>query len=580
MLFRIGVEQRSREIGILQAVGYPLAKIRRRFLYEGATVAGIGSLLGCLLAVGYAELMIFGLQTWWLPAIGTPFMELHVNPTSLLSGVLISLAVVMISIRLTVQQLGETSTTQLLAGETDFAELTLKLQTKKTDFSSRMALAKNIGLTIIVVLIAFFVFFDKWFSDTFGAWIENPIIDFLLFIFTIIGFGWDAFDRWLKSQKLPKRLNRVRFALKNAARQPGRSTTSVKTISLACCIIVAVGANRHDAPPETAYAFVAESALPLHHSLNTLDGRFELGFSEKNAELLSQSEIFPFRVLPGEDVSCLNLYQPQKPQILGAPDAITFPTVLDELRWRTLTSRHLEAGRVPAIGDENSLRWILHHNPDDDFIVQDEFGKPLRLELETIENSLFQSQLIISESNFTKYFPSRSGYQFFLIKTPPELREETAQVLEKTLGDYGFDLTSASARLAGYRAVENTYISTFQSLGGLGVLLGTFGLALIFFRNIIERRGELATLRAFGFRRQLLSRMLFLESCFLLAVGMLIGIVAGLVAILGSQGHLPSFPWVSLTITLLFIFGFGIIANAIAVAVALRSPLLSTLKSE
>ena len=580
MLFRIGVEQRSREIGILQAVGYPLAKIRRRFLYEGATVAGIGSLLGCLLAMGYAELMIFGLQTWWLPAIGTPFMELHVNPTSLLSGVLISLAVVMISIRLTVQQLGETSTTQLLAGETDFAELTLKLQTKKTDFSSRMALAKNIGLTIIVVLIAFFVFFDKWFSDTFGAWIENPIIDFLLFIFTIIGFGWDAFDRWLKSQKLPKRLNRVRFALKNAARQPGRSTTSVKTISLACCIIVAVGANRHDAPPETAYAFVAESALPLHHSLNTLDGRFELGFSEKNAELLSQSEIFPFRVLPGEDVSCLNLYQPQKPQILGAPDAITFPTVLDELRWRTLTSRHLEAGRVPAIGDENSLRWILHHNPDDDFIVQDEFGKPLRLELETIENSLFQSQLIISESNFTKYFPSRSGYQFFLIKTPPELREETAQVLEKTLGDYGFDLTSASARLAGYRAVENTYISTFQSLGGLGVLLGTFGLALIFFRNIIERRGELATLRAFGFRRQLLSRMLFLESCFLLTVGMLIGIVAGLVAILGSQGHLPSFPWVSLTITLLFIFGFGIIANAVAVAVALRSPLLSTLKSE
>ena len=269
------------------------------------------------------------------------------------------------------------------------------------------------------------------------------------------------------------------------------------------------------------------------------------------------------------------LYQPQKPQILGAPD-----TMLDEYPWSQIRVVQPEGGRAPAIGDMKSLRWILHHNPDEDFIVQDEFGKPLRLELETIENSLFQSQLIISASNFTKYFPSQSGYQFFLIKTPPELREETAQVLEKTLGDYGFDLTSASARLASYRAVENTYISTFQSLGGLGVLLGTFGLALILFRNIIERRGELATLRAFGFRRQLLSRILFLESCFLLTVGMLIGIVAGLVAILGSQGHLPSFPWVSLTITLLFIFGFGIIANAIAVAVALRSPLLSTLKSE
>ena len=575
MLFRIGVEQRAREIGILQAVGYPLVKIRRRFLYEGGSVAGIGSLLGCVLAVGYAQLMIFGLKTWWLPAIGTPFVELHVNPWNLLSGVLIALAVVMISIRLTVQQLGETSTTALLAGETDFAELTLKQQTKKTEFSSRLAIARKIGTTFVVVIIVFFLFFDKWFSDTVGAWVEDPIIDFLLLTSSVIGIGWDVFNRWLKSQKVPRRLNRMRFALKNAARQPGRSKTCVTTVSLACCIIVAVGANRHDAPPETEYAFVAESALPLHHSLNTPDGRFELGFSEKASELLSASEIFPFRVLPGEDVSCLNLYQPQKPQILGASDAM-----LDEYPWSQIRVVQPEGGRAPAIGDEKSLRWILHHNPDDDFLMQDEFGKPLSLQLETLENSLFQSQLIISESNFTKYFPSQSGYQFFLIKTPPALREETAQVLEKILGDYGFDLTSASARLASYRAVENTYISTFQSLGGLGVLLGTFGLALVLFRNIIERRGELATLRAFGFRRQLLSRMLFLESCFLLAVGMLIGIVAGLVAVLGSQGHLPSFPWLSLTITLLFIFGFGIIANAIAVAVALRSPLLSTLKSE
>ena len=254
--------------------------------------------------------------------------------------------------------------------------------------------------------------------------------------------------------------------------------------------------------------------------------------------------------------------------------------MLEEPPWNRLRLMRFGEGKIPAIGDDKSLRWILHHNPDDDFLIQDEFGSLLRLNLETVENSLFQSQLIISASDFTKYFPSQSGYQFFLIKTPPAVREETAQILEKTLGDYGFDLTSASARLASYRSVENTYISTFQSLGGLGVLLGTFGLALVLFRNIIERRGELATLRAFGFRRQLLSRMLFLESCFLLTVGMFIGIVAGLAAVLAANGRFPAFPWFSLTITLLFIFCFGIIANAVSVAVALRSPLLATLKSE
>ena len=639
MFFRIGVEQRSREIGLLQAVGYPLTKIRRRFLYEGATIASIGSLLGCLLAIGYAQLMIFGLQTWWLPAIGTPFIEFHVSFWSLLIGVLVTLLVIMNTIRGTVARIGRAATASLLAGVTDFDEAKVKPKSQKANVPSRWAaripaLILGIwfgifagrtfftdgwsGIVILVVIAAIVIVFVRidfrigphpnltpqymksftlfgsigigvglvispftfipWIHDivtTVTGGFEHPIFHFLMLTLSILGIGWFVFDRWLSSQNVPNKLTRTRFALKNAARQPGRSKTCVTTISLACCIIVAVGANRHDAPPETEYAFVAESALPLHHSLNTPEGRFELGFSEKASELLSASEITPFRVLPGEDVSCLNLYQPQKPQILGMSD-----NALDVYPWNTLKVEGSHANMIVALGDAKSLRWILHHDPKENFLIQDEFGKPLYLHLHTLENSLFQSQLILSESNFTKYFPSQSGYQFFLIKTPPALRQETAQVLEKTLGDYGFDLTSASARLASYRAVENTYISTFQSLGGLGVLLGTFGLALILFRNIIERRGELATLRAFGFRRQLLSRMLFLESCFLLAVGMLIGIIAGLVAILGSQGHLPSFPWVSLTITLLFIFGFGIIANAIAVAVALRSPLLSTLKSE
>lgn len=638
MLFRIGVEQRSREIGILQAVGYPLVKIRRRFLIEGIIIASIGSILGCGLAIGYGKLMIFGLQTWWLPAIGTPFIKLHVSVWSLLIGAFISLLVVIFSIRMTVRKLGRISTVPLLAGETDFDNVTHKTNAKKAILILDRVMKKVsliggfvfgilggidlfkgdwVGVTIFGVVAAILIFTFRWIfrtslkgsahanslninsislffgigfvlgiliayfpfgeiiSDNVVKLIEHPVFRFIVLTVAFLLLSWAVFSVWLSSQKVAKRLSRTQFALKNAARQPSRSSNCVMTISLACCIIVAVGANRHDAPPETEYAFVAESSLPLHHSLNTPDGRSELGFEEQESELLSASVILPFRVLPGEDVSCLNLYQPQKPQILGATESM-----LEEVPWKNLKLQNFEDERIPAIGDDKSLRWILHHNPKEDFLVEDEFGKTLRLHLDTIENSLFQSQLIISESDFIKHYPSLSGYQFFLIKTPPELHEETSKILEKTLSDYGFDVTSASERLASFRAVENTYISTFQSLGGLGILLGTFGLALVLLRNIIERRGELATLRAFGFKRQILSRMLFLESCFLLSVGMLIGTIAGLVGIIGLNGHLNTLPWFSLSITLLFIFSFGIIANAIVVSMALRSPLLSTLKSE
>ena len=648
-IFAIGVSQRSREIGILHAVGYTLKKIRRRFLFEGITIAFIGSIFGCLLAIGYAQLMIFGLKTWWLPAIGTPFIDLYVSSWSFLIGISVTLIIVIFFIRHVVKRLGKVSTAALLAGETDFDEVSRKpkSQNVQSEINRKMSLylgivfgfiagyflcAEGWGGFIFVLFfnsLLYFIFRSRWFSflmerlgptidhhrnkqlrlnlkgrtaligfvigtisgfivtmlvfsldvshvyETISAVYNHPIVRLLGSAITILGVGTFLFDRWLGSQRVPKRLSRLRFGLKNAAWQPMHSNSSVVIMSLACCIIVAVGVNRHDALPESEYAFVAESSLPLHQSLNTSEGRLDLGFNDEDSTLIAQSEIFPFRVLPGEDVSCLNLYKPKKPQILGAPY-----NILREDPWRMLFLEHPQEKRVHAIGDENSLRWILHHNPKDDFVIQDEKGDSLYLHLNTIKNSLFQSQLIISESDFKTYFPSQSGYQFFLIRTPPELREQTQQTLESTLEDFGFDVTSASERLASFRAVENTYISTFQSLGGLGVLLGTLGIGLVLFRNIIERRGQLATLRAFGFRMKLLFKMLLLESCFILTVGMLIGIAAGLVAIISSQGHLPSFPWVSLTITLLLIYVFGIISNCIAISVALKSPLMSTLKSE
>ncbi|MBI1927081.1 ABC transporter permease, partial [Candidatus Poribacteria bacterium] len=146
---------------------------------------------------------------------------------------------------------------------------------------------------------------------------------------------------------------------------------------------------------------------------------------------------------------------------------------------------------------------------------------------------------------------------------------------------YGFDTTLTAEKLANYQAVENTYLSTFQMLGGLGLLLGTLGLGIVLFRNVIERRGELATLRAFGFRRSTLVTMLLAENGFTLVIGMLIGSLSALVAVgphlIGSSAHVP---WLSLAITLIAVLFVGMIASAAAVSAVLRTPLLPALKAE
>ena len=73
--------------------------------------------------------------------------------------------------------------------------------------------------------------------------------------------------------------------------------------------------------------------------------------------------------------------------------------------------------------------------------------------------------------------------------------------IEDALVDFGADATGTAERLAEFHRVENTYLSTFQTLGGLGLLLGTVGLATVLLRNVLERRRELALLGAVGYRR-------------------------------------------------------------------------------
>lgn len=83
-----------------------------------------------------------------------------------------------------------------------------------------------------------------------------------------------------------------------------------------------------------------------------------------------------------------------------------------------------------------------------------------------------------------RQFPAIAGWRVFLIYGPLE----AAGPLEEALSNYGFDAQPAAERLAAYHRVENTYLSTFQALGGFG-LLGTLGLAaVLLLRNALERR--------------------------------------------------------------------------------------------
>jgi len=388
------------------------------------------------------------------------------------------------------------------------------------------------------------------------------------------------------------------MAARNAAWNPGRSMLSVALVASACFVIVSVAANRREFGDELqsresgsgGFALLAEARVPLYQDLDDPADLGELGFDTESIGRLSGKRTVPVRLLPGEDASCLNLYRPTKPRILGVPDAFverggfTFRQSIElppgaRSPWELLEAASHD-GSVPVIGDFNSTQWILHLGLGQELALTDERGRALSLRLvATLDTSVFQSELLISERAFLEHFPSRGGFAYFLIDTPPGTEEAVAEDLERGLAPFGLDVSTTREKLEGFKAVEHTYLATFQLLGGLGLLLGTVGLGVILLRNVIERRGELATLRAFGFRRRRLAAMILAENAFLLLAGMAVGTAAALVAVTPRLASIDV-PWASIAATLGIVLVVGLLSSLAALRGALRAPLLPALKAE
>jgi len=239
-------------------------------------------------------------------------------------------------------------------------------------------------------------------------------------------------------------------------------------------------------------------------------------------------------------------------------------------------------GAVPVIGDAGSMTYVLHLGLGDELVIPRSGEEPLRVRLvATLSNSLFQGELLMGDENFRRLFPEEQGFRFFLMDAPHENVSSVTEILEQRLGDYGFDVASTHERIADFHRVENTYLSTFQSLGGLGLILGTFGVAVVMLRNILERRGEFALLRAVGYNSGHFAWMVIAENALLLFGGVLTGTICAIVAIapaLVSRGEGFSIPSVGLL--LLAVLVSGVISSVVAVRAAIRSPLLDALRAE
>ncbi len=593
LFFALGVQRRSREIGLLLAVGFNPAQARRLFLIEGTLLTLVGTAMGIGLGTEYARLMIYGLTTWWVDAVGTTELAPRVLPATLGIGAGIGIVVAWFSVFWAARIISRSDPARLLAGGVAGAGETISIHAARR----KRIIASLLGFLFLAGAVGS-VIASKSASAQLQAMLfyaggTCALVGSLYVISAALRGGFGGVT--------PGGIMRMfNLGVGNASRNHARTILTVALTACASFVIVAVGANRHHghAPPiakdsgNGGFALMAQSDAPIFLDLNSEKGRGDLGLQPETSAALAESHVYAMKFEPGENAGCLNLYRPTQPQILGASKefisrgGFAFASSLaqdenEKINPWLLLGREQTDNSIPAIADLNTVMWILHSGLGKTMEIEDAQGKSVTLKfVALLKGSPLQGELIVSESNFERLFPGRAGNQFFFIESPDQSASATQLALETDLRDYGFDAFPVQERIDAYRAIESTYLSTFQMLGGLGFLLGTFGLGAVMLRNILERRSELALLRAFGYRPSAIARMVMAESAFLLWMGLLAGTASALLAVSPRWIEDPTgFPWASLGLTLAAVAATGMLAGLISVFVAIRSPILTALRS-
>ena len=588
LFFRLGIEQRLRQIGILRATGFTMAQLRTLLVVEALVLAVAGSIIGMAGSLGYGWLMIYGLRTWWVGAVGTSRLTLHVSWVALLMGAAGGLIAAVVCVMISLRSVARLSPRALLNAQAIDVERSIAGPSRRIQIAKWVSLAAG-----LIMLVAGFTGLSSKGGMFFGAGTA-----FLAGALCQLSLSLRARDSLPLTGPGGGSLWRLGF--RSAAFRPARSVLSAALIASAAFIIVSVDAFRHGEAFSTdihsgtgGFALLAQSEVPILANPNDAAGRESLVV---NAPDFTRIRFTRFRLRPGEDASCLNLFRPAMPTII-APEPgfiengrFSFSSSLastdDERANPWLLLRRPVRDRVPVIADATSLEYVLHAAVGDTFSMDVGGDRPIVFQyVGAVRDSVLQGELIISEENFTRLVPAVQGYRRFLIDDPAVQSRQAAEVLaatlERELAPFGFDAVSTAERLDAFHRVENTYLSTFQLLGGLGLLLGTIGLSAIMFRNVLERRRELALLRAVGYDSRHISIVIVAEVSLLVGAGLLTGVACAALAIAPAWlSRQQSGPGPGLLMLLVSVAAAGLLSSLVAVRAATHGRILEALSAE
>jgi hypothetical protein len=581
LLFSLLVTAHRRDLGILAAIGWPPQRIARLLITIGSLAAVAGAIVGAIVGPLWARALLMFLGRQWATEVdlgaAAVFDIEPPDPSAVIAGAVASIVVSLLALAAAARRAGRVQPLTLLRG----TDRPVGSAARRRSWPAIVVAACGLIAAVIVATQGQAVAAESMVGLFFASGASA--------LAGLLATVW----LWLSARPTPAPVRTLSgLARRNLASAPSRAFSVAAIVAAATFLVVAVSSFAQRLPTDLDDRAGPTGGWTEIVSFGSTTGvdptdptvRPTLGLSSGEEQVIAACDIARLRSSTGDDAACTNLYATVRPTVIGVGPGLIerggfrfvshadLPATAAGNPWRLLEAPRPSDAPIPAILDQATAQWGLKlGGVGSRFVIDDDSGQPITFEIAgLLEPGILQGFVIVSERDFERAYPERSGYRMALVDAtavPPDQRSHVPQALAAAWADAGPTVTAASRRLASLQAVQNTFLSGFQALGALGLLLGTAGVAAVQAQGTLERTGSLAVLRAVGFTLARVRLMLVFETIAMVCIGLAVGAASACLAVmpalLGGSAGIP-LAWIT-------IVSGGSLAAAIVAAFAAAS---------
>lgn len=529
--FTILVAQRRRQIGLLRAVGASPGQVRGRLVVESFLLGLVGSLLG--IALGFAVAAIGGAIT------GSLYWGFDVRWGELAVALVVGIVATMVS----------ATAPALTASRVKPLEA---LQVVPTVAQTRRA---GIARILVVVLgaaagIALIVM-SRIELDTSVLWAVGAGVCLTVAVLAAAPFFVPPLLRGLGAV-FGRFGPTARLAFTNAGRNPKRAAATATALMLAVGLIVTL---------QVALATARTSGTESIYTTYPVD--FTVSFQDRDVP----SDLIE-RVKAIDNVASV---RPVPAKLIRDSEVVVFAQN-DLLREM---GKAIPAEAPPLDGQVLVSEGSILSAEGGTVTIPAADGSHVTLDVKTTQGGLSWNQASVSQATLDRIAGDAVERELWITLEDRGDVTSINQVMKvlETVPEADFGASGAGAILV-LNQVLNVMLIVLTGLLGVAVVIALVGVSNTLGLSVIERQRESALLRALGMQRAGLRWMLLVEALALVAVGVLVGLVAGMF-----------FGWLGVSSTLLMIpgenvrlvFSIDVLYTAGLIAVCLVAAVLASL---